>query len=72
MEKSFKLEGIAEAATGFIIVDNVKKIKGVENAVFTQASGELKVTLARPNALIGKLIEHVVMKEDSGIKMSEI
>lgn len=71
MEKSFILEGITSEEMAARILENVKKMVGVEDANLSASDGKLYLLLARENKLIGKLLKYVVEKESKDIVIIE-
>ncbi|MFI3255180.1 MAG: hypothetical protein R3Y63_12735 [Eubacteriales bacterium] len=71
MNINFLIEGLADQGTATSIIDKIKKIVGVQDATLDVKTGELSLTLERPNGIIFKLVEHVVQKQDGSLVLKQ-
>lgn len=72
VKKRFILKGVKTQGSADSIMEKVLKITGVEGANFQLGSGELNLELIRENALILKLLQYVVAKEEGDIQILEV
>lgn len=72
VQRSFKVEGVTSQEVADVIIEGIRKIKGVEDVRFQWDTGELVLDLVRQNNLILKLMTYVVAKAGEGISISEV
>lgn len=72
VKMKFKLVGVQSQESANTILEKTLKITGVQDAAISFETGELDLELARKNALIEKLLQYVVDKEEGSITIEVV
>lgn len=72
MQKTFTIEGLPDLASGYNILEGVRKIKGVETADLDSDSSQLNLQMTKDNKLLFQLVEYVVKRVDSNLILKEV